>query len=311
MTNRPEGAPVSQAYKELGLPQLRTFVEVARRGSQAAAARALGLSQPTVWEQLRALERHLDAKLFVAKGRGCELTEDGERLVAMVQPLLEGFQALPRQFREDRGTTRRELAVATTPRGLAEDLPGCIAAFEADHADVMLRLFEFGDEEVIENVAEQRIHVGLTPAMPTGIHLRHLEVESIYEVGYYVICPKQHPLTRRRKLVPEDLLEYPIVNGPGTFYGPRLKGLEMQIEADTTHKRRVAGYYVSSIRQFVKLGYGVGIVPRRDERPADPELHERSLSEWVGRLPIQAIWAKGTAHAHIAPFLEVVRRTLG
>ena len=44
-------------YKELRPGHLRAFREVVRRKSFSAAARALGIAQPTLWEQVRALER--------------------------------------------------------------------------------------------------------------------------------------------------------------------------------------------------------------------------------------------------------------
>ena len=53
-------------YKEVRLQQLRSFCETARLGSLAAAAQALGLAEPTVWEQVHALERQFAAKLVEA-----------------------------------------------------------------------------------------------------------------------------------------------------------------------------------------------------------------------------------------------------
>ncbi len=50
------------SYKEGRLQQLRSFCETARLGSLAAAAQALGLAEPTVWEQVHALERQFAAK---------------------------------------------------------------------------------------------------------------------------------------------------------------------------------------------------------------------------------------------------------
>jgi DNA-binding transcriptional LysR family regulator len=304
------GKIAATAYKELGIVQLRTLLEVSRQGSQAAAARALDLAQPTVWEQLRALERHLGVKLLIPQGRGCALTPDGELLIQLAQPLLAGFAALTRQFHEARGVRGRELSVAATPRGLCEDLTRCVSRFEDEHPEVMLRLFEHADEEILPRVADETFDLGFTPAAPTGDHLRTVDVETIYDVGWYVICPRSHPLAKRRKFAPEDLLSYPIVNGPGTLHGQRLRSLESQIEADRTLTRRIVGYHVASIRRFVKLGFGIGIVPRHDEYPDDSDLHERSLSETVGRLTIQAAWIKGNPHPFIPQFLETARAVL-
>src|SRR5262245_41075389 len=65
------------AYKEITLQQLRSFCETARLGSFKAAASSLGLAHPTIWQQVHALERELDAQLVEPHGRGCRLTEEG------------------------------------------------------------------------------------------------------------------------------------------------------------------------------------------------------------------------------------------
>src|SRR2546428_11145744 len=79
MTTRSGG----RAYKEMTLQQLRSFCETARLGSFSAAAAALGLSHPTVWKQVHALEREFGAQLVKPFGRGCQLTEAGRVLAEL------------------------------------------------------------------------------------------------------------------------------------------------------------------------------------------------------------------------------------
>src|SRR5688572_31828410 len=59
---------------------VRSFLEVARQGNVSAAARRLGLTQPAVTKQLRALESALGARLVERAGRGVRLTQAGELL---------------------------------------------------------------------------------------------------------------------------------------------------------------------------------------------------------------------------------------
>src|SRR5215471_18417700 len=103
-------------YKEIRLQQLRSFMETARLGSLTAAAAALGVAQPTVWEQVHALEREFGAKLVEPYGRGCRLTEGGRLLLQLAHPLVAGFDSLKRQFQESLGMVRVHVTVATTPR---------------------------------------------------------------------------------------------------------------------------------------------------------------------------------------------------
>ena len=57
---------------------MNTFVRVAELGTFSAAARELGLTQPAVSQQIAALERHLDVRLFHRSTRKLALTEGGE-----------------------------------------------------------------------------------------------------------------------------------------------------------------------------------------------------------------------------------------
>jgi DNA-binding transcriptional LysR family regulator len=60
---------------------LRYFLAVARAGSLSAAARVLGVTQPTVGRRLDAFQRRLGAKLFVRTPSGQVLSKTGHRLL--------------------------------------------------------------------------------------------------------------------------------------------------------------------------------------------------------------------------------------
>ena len=66
----------------LSLQQIRCFCAAAELGSFTAAAEALRVSQPAVADQIRKLERALDADLFVRAGRGGERAGFGRRAEA-------------------------------------------------------------------------------------------------------------------------------------------------------------------------------------------------------------------------------------
>jgi molybdate transport repressor ModE-like protein len=106
----------SRSYKELTLQQLRSLCETARQGSFVAAAAALGLSQPTVWKQIHALEREFGAKLVEPHGRGCTMTAAGRLLVELVGPAVESIAGARERFRAARADEGEQLAVAVTPR---------------------------------------------------------------------------------------------------------------------------------------------------------------------------------------------------
>ncbi|MGI9379094.1 MAG: LysR family transcriptional regulator, partial [Methyloligellaceae bacterium] len=69
--------------------QVRGFYATAEEGSLSAAARALGLTQPTLGRQVAALEEELGVILFDRIGRGLKLTQAGQELMEQVGTMVE------------------------------------------------------------------------------------------------------------------------------------------------------------------------------------------------------------------------------
>ena len=72
----------------------RAFLVAAEEGSLSAAARALGITQPTLGRQVAALEQELGVTLFDRGGRGLELTSNGLALVDYVRSMGEAASRL-------------------------------------------------------------------------------------------------------------------------------------------------------------------------------------------------------------------------
>ena len=69
--------------------QLRAFLAVARNRGFSAAARTLGVSQPTLTSQVQMLEREHNVELFYRRGRRLDLTDTGQRLLPIAQKIAE------------------------------------------------------------------------------------------------------------------------------------------------------------------------------------------------------------------------------
>jgi DNA-binding transcriptional LysR family regulator len=78
---------------------MHTFVRIVESGSLSAAARLLGMTQPTVSRRLQALERALGLRLLQRSTHGMTLTEDGERCFAGARELLANWAAFEADLR--------------------------------------------------------------------------------------------------------------------------------------------------------------------------------------------------------------------
>lgn len=93
---------------------LRTFAEVARRGSLAAAARTLGVHSTTISRRITAAEEALGSPLFLRAGKGLVLASAGARVLAALDPLVDAVDEVARR------ASRREdapIRIAVTENG--------------------------------------------------------------------------------------------------------------------------------------------------------------------------------------------------
>src|SRR5918996_5453402 len=108
-------------FKDVTLTQLRSFCEVCRLGSYAAAAREVLLTTPAVWGQVHALERHYGEPLLERRGHGIAPTNAGERLLALVRPHLSGIDSARELLLQHGGKLPAWLILATNLRVLTEE----------------------------------------------------------------------------------------------------------------------------------------------------------------------------------------------
>jgi DNA-binding transcriptional LysR family regulator len=120
--------------------QVRAFVASAALGSHAAAARTLGVAQPTVGRQVAGLEQALGVVLFERQGHRLRLTAAGRELLEPAKAMAEAAQALGRvasgQATEAEGTVTITASEAVS----AWLLPPIIERLRAEHPRIELEL---------------------------------------------------------------------------------------------------------------------------------------------------------------------------
>ena len=134
------------------LRHLRYFVAVAEEGHVTRAAERLGIQQPPLSLQIRALEREVGAPLFRRKPRGMELTAAGKAFLIDAVAILEHVDhAFTTTRRTARGEEGRIAIGFTSSAPFHPFVPRVIRALSATGAtgndiDVPLLLLAHGDE---------------------------------------------------------------------------------------------------------------------------------------------------------------------
>jgi molybdate transport repressor ModE-like protein len=301
----------TRAYKDSTAQQLRSFCETARLGSISAAAAHLGLANPTVWHQVRALEREFGEPLFERHGRGSRLTEAGKLLADLTRPLVAGLATVKERYQEARARHVTRLTVATTPRILLEHLPECVVEFRSRYPDAPLTLKEMFDDQVHAQVEAGEADMGLVLSRngdlvdPSAVS-PWLEFEPLYELDVVLITSKDHPLARRRHVQPRDLTGYPLVNVPRSLMEPEAIAMLEKARASQSQPHLVEAFFTSSICRYVELGFGIALVALIPGHQAATTLHERVMSRYFGRPTIYQLTRKGTLVGQAATTLTAI-----
>ena len=306
----PRRTRVAHGYKDLSLQQLRSFAETARLGNLSAAAESLGLTHPTVWMQVHALERTLGAKLIEAVGRGVRLTDAGRALASLATPIVRDAGTLKERFADAVAAHRPTVTVAATPRVLNDDLLPVARAFAAEQPQVNLALIETGHEDALDRLERSDVDIAVL-----GGHSGQggdLEYDPVYELNYVLITPLRHPLARKRLVRPEDLIGQPLVNAPQGFADMSMRARMEELGLLEVHPCRVVAQFTATSRHYVREGFGVAIISKHPSHPPDPTLHERDMSRYFGKVTFNLVRRKGERpRPAVEAFAAVVRKVLG
>ena len=241
--------------------QLAAFCAVVERKSFSQAAERLGVTQPAVSLQIRALEKRLGLRLLDRSGRRVEPTEAGVRLYRGAQRLL----ALEEQLVEEVAggadgslSGRLELGASSGPGGTV--LPRLLCEFQAAHPDVQVRLSVSDTQSVVEQVAHRELELGVV-----GAARRHRSVvfEPFFRDEVVLVCPPGHAFAGRTISL-DDLRGEPLVvmqEGAGVRQviedelraaGSRLRDFDVRLELGLQE----------SVRSAVEAGFGVTFISR-------------------------------------------------
>jgi molybdate transport repressor ModE-like protein len=183
---------------------------VAETGSFAAAARQLGISQPSVSSHIQNLEKELAGPLFVREpGRRAALTDGGRKLLLHARSMLASASKL-----EEGAGNRKPPGTLTIAcqRSLANTvMREPLAHFAREHRDIRMAVRIAFQEEVIANIRSSAADVGyLLSNMPiTGVRSK-----LIGRLRFVVFAPPNHPLAARKRIRAVELRDFEFVGPP-------------------------------------------------------------------------------------------------
>ncbi len=243
---------------ELNLYQLRVFYSVARLLNYSKAGEELALSQPAVSRQVSGLEKSLDLKLFVRRGRQITLTDAGRSLFEYADRIFDLAVEAERVMEQFKDLERGRLIIGTSTNISCYLLPPIMQEFYEKHPKIDT-IIHLGNSTAIEQlVLDGEVDIGLVSG---SIKNTALHVEPYFYDELVMVISPEYPLADKKKVCLKDLM------GETLFWRERGSAVRALTEnflndQDLKFKKTMEISDTETIKRMIMTGMGVAFIPR-------------------------------------------------
>ncbi|MGW4231909.1 LysR family transcriptional regulator [Streptomyces sp. NPDC004980] len=257
--------------------QLTYFVAVAEAKHFTRAAEEVHVSQPSLSQQIKALENELGAELFSRARGNIALTDAGEALLPLARRILADADTARHEVQELVQLRRGRIRLGATPSVCTGLLPDVLRAFHDLHPGVQLLIEEGGSHDLVRELARGALDLALL-VLPLPAASPALTTVELLQEDLVVLSSPAGPAPGHGGTVRiADLAGEPMVM---FRHGYDLRELTMAacraegFEPSFT----VEGGEMDAVLGFVRAGLGVAVVPRMVAVRAGQDLRTTPLA---------------------------------
>jgi len=231
----------------------RAFLVTAEEGSLSAAAKALGMSQPTLGRQVAALEEELSTALFERGGRGLELTQTGLDLLAYVRAMGDAASSLSLAATGRATSIEGDIAISASEITAAYILPPILLKLRDQYPGIRINLVASNEASDLRRRAGDIAIRNFRPTEPDLIARKVGQFSATLYATPNVLANLPSP-------IPEELCEGPFIGflSDNAAYMSALAASGIKLKEE----HFVAGTDNHLVHwQLTRAGIGVGIMP--------------------------------------------------
>jgi LysR family cyn operon transcriptional activator len=184
-------------HDPMELRHLRYFLAVAEAGSFSRAADRLGISQPTLSQQMRDLEAGLRVSLFQRRGKRILLTSAGLIFQEHAHAILRQFESFLQELSSEPQQLRGALHLGVVPILNVPLVPHLLGLFAAKHPGISIIVDEISSTKIETALEEGRMDVGLGFVTRYSPNLRY---ERLCTDEFALVVSEEHAWSKRRKV---------------------------------------------------------------------------------------------------------------
>jgi LysR family hydrogen peroxide-inducible transcriptional activator len=277
------------------LRQLEYLVAIADLQNFRRAADACHISQPSLSQQVRALEDRLGVVLIERRASGAELTPIGREITARARRLIvevEDIRKLAKRAGEGLvGTIRFGVSPTLGPYLM----PQIVAALHREQPDLRLYIREGIPEEQGLALSRGALDMLLGPSPIEG---SDLDVQPLFAEGLFLVAPTDHPLAQAEALSLADLRGAEVLSLDPRRHLHRQVS-DICVDLGMVLLRGYEGTSLDSVHQMCASGLGLAVLPElyiRSDVGGLAGVRVLKPARWAFTRTIAAAWRSGAAY---------------
>jgi LysR family hydrogen peroxide-inducible transcriptional activator len=275
--------------------QLAYLVAIADYRNFRRAADAVHVSQPTLSQQLRALETRLGVTLVERNESPVQLTPIGRDIVERARKILLAVKDVEDLARRSKDGMAGTIRFGVSPTLGPYLMPNIVASLHKRYPDMRLYIREGIPDEQARDLARGDLDMVLSPLPVSG---NDLHIEPLFREPLHIVCLPEHPVAQAKRVRKKDLAGVSFLSLDRRHHAHR----QMSEICDELGAELLEGYdgtSLDSLRQMCGSGLGFAVLPElylRSEVGGESMVARLTVTDWSANRSIAAVWRAGVAY---------------
>ena len=199
------------------LQQLKYIITVAEAGTITEAAAKLFISQPSLTNAVKELEKEMNVTIFDRTNKGISVSKEGEVFLGYARQVLEQAAILEDTYKSS-NNRKQEFGVSTQHYSFAVNaFVDMIKQYGKETYDFTIR--ETQTYEIIEDVAAMKSEIGIlyindfnSTIIKKALKSHDLEFHELLVARPHVFISSRHPLADKKEITFKELEDYPYLS---------------------------------------------------------------------------------------------------
>lgn len=277
------------------LRQMEYLVALEDAAHFGKAAASIPVSQPTLSQQLKALENRLQVKL-IERGKPIRLTPIGREIASRARRMLLNVSEIRYLAEQSRTGAAGTIRFGVSPTLGPYLIPPAVVRLHRENPSLRLYIREGIPDDQFAELARGTLDMVLAPLPVSG---GGLHVEPLFREALSLVGAPDHPLHRKTDLRSSDFAGQPVLSLDRRHHFHR-QAVDICRELGAELMRDYEGTSLDSLRQMAGSGLGLSILPElylRSETGGEDMVQRFAIRDWSATRSIGAVWRQGAAFA--------------